>query len=151
MTEKPPEPRVVDMEKIGPSRFRATNVRGGVLPIGSGEDPDFSPVELLLAALAACGAVTLDPITSRRATAESFRARAEGLKVHEDGATRIADIVVTFDLVFPEGEAGDAARAVLPSALQRTHDRICTVSRTVEAGETVVMRLGSIPALSPVE
>ena len=137
--------RQIDMEKIGPSRFRATNARGGVLPIGDGNDPDFSPVELLLAALAGCGAVTIDPITARRGTATTFRARAEGEKVHEDGGTRISGITVTFDVQFPEGPEGDAAREILPSALQRTHDRICTVSRTVEAGEPVVMQLGELP------
>jgi putative redox protein len=136
--------REVELEKIGPGRFRATNARGGVVTLGGGDDPDFTPVELLLAALAGCGAVTIDPITARRAVATTFRARAEGEKVRDEVGTRMTELVVTFEVEFPEGPDGDAARAILPSAVQRTHERLCTVSRTVETGEPVVMRLGEL-------
>ena len=44
---------------------------------------------------------------------------------------------MSFDLTFPEGEAGDRARAALPRALQQTRDRLCTVGRTVAIGEPV--------------
>ncbi|TCJ23396.1 OsmC family protein [Nocardioides jejuensis] len=132
--------REVELEKIGPARFRATNARGGVVTLGGGDDPDFTPVELLLAALAGCAAVTVDPITARRATATTFRVKAEGEKVRDETGTRMTELTVTFEVEFPEGPDGDAARAVLPSAIQRTHDRLCTVSRTVETGEPVVMR-----------
>lgn len=132
--------REVELEKIGPARFRATNARGGVVTLGGGDDPDFTPVELLLAALAGCAAVTVDPITARRATASTFRVKAEGEKVRDETGTRMTGLTVTFEVEFPEGPDGDAARAVLPSAIQRTHDRLCTVSRTVETGEPVVMR-----------
>lgn len=136
--------REIALEKIGPARFRATNARGGVVTLGSGEDPDFTPVELLLAALAGCGAVTVDPIVSRRAAPTTFRARSEGEKErHEDG-TRMTGLTVTFEIAFPEGPAGDSARAVLPDALRRTHERWCTVSKTVETGEPVVMQLGEL-------
>jgi uncharacterized OsmC-like protein len=40
-------------------------------------------------------------------------------------------------VTFPEGEAGDAARAILPRIVQTSHDRTCTVSRTIEAGTPV--------------
>jgi uncharacterized OsmC-like protein len=30
---------------------------------------------------------------------------------------------------------------MLPSAIQRSHDRLCTVSRTVEVGSPVTVRL----------
>lgn len=136
--------REIDLEKIGPARFRATNVRGGVVTLGSGDDPDFTPVELLLAALAGCGAVTIDPITSRRAEATTFRARAVGEKERDDSGTRMTGLTVTFEIAFPDGPEGDAARAILPETLQRTHDRWCTVSRTVEAGAPVVMQLGPL-------
>jgi len=49
--------------------------------------------------------------------------------------------VLRFVIEFPDGEGGDAARQVLPSALQRSHDRLCTVSRTVELGTPVEVRL----------
>jgi hypothetical protein len=47
------------------------------------------------------------------------------------------DLRVTFDVSFPEGPAGDAAREALPRALAQTRDRLCTVSRTVALGEPV--------------
>ncbi len=140
--------REVQLEKIGPARFRATNARGGVVTLSGGEDPDFTPVELLLAALAGCGAVTIDPITARRAAASTFRAVARGEKERDETGTRMTGLTVTFQIEFPEGPEGDAARAILPSTLERTHDRWCTVSRTVEAGSPVVMQLGE-PATSP--
>ena len=46
---------------------------------------------------------------------------------------------------FPHGEADDAARAVLPEAVRRSHDRLCTVSRTVELGTPVVRRVVASP------
>jgi putative redox protein len=48
---------------------------------------------------------------------------------------------VTFRLTFPEGEAGDAARALVPETVKRSHDRICTVSRTVELGTPITTRI----------
>ncbi len=58
-----------------------------MLPIGSGDDPDFTPVELLLAALAGCSAIDVDAITGKRAAALSFDVRAEGDKIRDDQAT----------------------------------------------------------------
>jgi putative redox protein len=49
--------------------------------------------------------------------------------------------VVTFRVRFPDGADGDAARAVLPEAVQRSHDRICTVGRTVELGTPIGTRI----------
>jgi len=131
--------RYVDLTRIGEGRYKATNRRGGVLPIGSGDDPDFTPVELLLAALAGCGAIDVDYITGRRADAESFDVRAAGDKVRDEQGNHLVDLRVTFDIRFPEGEAGDAARAVLPRTIEMTRDRLCTVSRTVTLGERVEM------------
>jgi hypothetical protein len=42
-------------------------------------------------------------------------------------------------VTFPDGEAGDAARSVLQSAIERSRDRICTVSRTVALPSPVAM------------
>jgi len=44
---------------------------------------------------------------------------------------------VTFRITFPEGEGGDKARALLPDAVKKSHERLCTVSRTVEQGTPV--------------
>lgn len=131
--------RHVDLTRMGDGRYKATNRRGGVLPIGSGDDPDFTPVELLLAALGGCGAIDVDYITRRRADAESFDVRVEADKVRDEQGNHLTNLRVTFDLVFPEGIAGDAARAVLPRTIEQTRDRLCTVSRTVTLGEYVEM------------
>jgi len=39
------------------------------------------------------------------------------------------------------GEGGDAARTILPDAVKKSHDRLCTVSRTIEAGTPVSTRI----------
>ncbi len=40
--------RYIDLTRADDGRYQATNRRGGVLPIGDGDDTDFTPVELLL-------------------------------------------------------------------------------------------------------
>jgi putative redox protein len=129
--------RSVDLTKLGEHRWKATNARGGQLPIGTGEDPDFTPVELLLAALVGCGAVDLDLITGKRAPFETFAARAEGHKVRDEQGSHLVQLKVTFDVTFPEGEGGDKAREVLPRTVQQIQDRLCTVGRTVTVGDPV--------------
>jgi putative redox protein len=131
-------PRYIDLVKIGEGRYKATNKRGGQVPIGSGgEDPDFTPVELLLAALAGCSAIDVDLITRKRAGATSFQVRATGDKIRDDLGNRLVNLRLTFDVEFPEGEAGDEARKVLPDAIAKSRDRLCTVSRTVAVGSPV--------------
>jgi uncharacterized OsmC-like protein len=49
----------------------------------------------------------------------------------------MTNLDVEFDITFPAGPAGDAARTVLPKAVEMSHDRLCTVSRTVELGTPV--------------
>ena len=129
--------RRIDLTKMGEGRYKATNARGGVLPVGSGDDPDFTPVELLLAALAGCGAIDIDLITGKRAEAMSFDVVAEGTKIRDEQGNRLVDLRVTFDVRFPEGEAGDRAREVMPSAIEKTRDRLCTVGRTIKVGADI--------------
>lgn len=141
----PPETlRSVDLVMMGAGRFKATNRRGGVLPIGPGEDPDFTPVELLLAALAGCGAIDLELVTGKRAPFEAFAARATGHKVRDEQGSHLVQLKVTFDVTFPAGEGGDQARAVVPRTLQQIEDRLCTVGRTVTLGEHVTYAEGSL-------
>jgi uncharacterized OsmC-like protein len=133
--------RRVEIERIALHKFRATNVRGGSLTFGEGADMDFSPVELLLTAIAGCTALDVEYITGKRAAPSLFRARPRADKVRDDDGNHLAGITVRFEIEFPAGAAGDAAREVLPSALQRSHDRLCTVSRTVELGTPVAVSL----------
>ena len=130
--------RYIDLTRADDGRYQATNRRGGVLPIGSGgDDPDFTPVELFLAALAGCGAIDIDLITGKRATPESFDVRAEGHKIRDEQGNHLVGLKLTFDITFPEGEDGDRAREFLPRAMEQTRDRLCTVGRTVAIGEPV--------------
>ncbi len=129
--------RRIDLTKIGEGRYKATNARGGVLPVGSGSDPDFTPVELLLAALAGCGAIDVDLITGKRAEATTFTVTAEGEKIRDDQGNRLTDLRVTFEVRFPDGEDGDRAREVLPRSIAQSRDRLCTVGRTIQVGAAV--------------
>ena len=129
--------RVVELSRIGSGRYKATNARGGVMVLGSGDDPDFTPVEALLAAIAGCSAIDVDLITGKRAQPNQFTVRSEGDKVRDDQGNHMTNLQITFSVEFPEGEAGDAARAVLDRAIQQSHDRLCTVSRTVELATPV--------------
>lgn len=130
--------RSIEIAKIGPGRFKATNERGGETFFGlGGEDPDFTPVELLLAAIAGCGALDVEALTSKRAASTGFTVRAEGDKVRDEGGNHLSGIRVTFDVTFPEGVEGDAARDRLPGAIEMSRDRLCTVSRTVQLGADV--------------
>lgn len=130
--------RSVELTKIGPNRFKATNARGGETFFGTGgEDPDFTPIELLLAAIAGCSALDVEAITRKRSSATRFALTSEGHKVRDDGGNHLVGLRVVFDIEFPEGPDGDAAREALPRAIEMSHDRLCTVSRTVQLGEPV--------------
>jgi uncharacterized OsmC-like protein len=108
-----------------------------VLPIGSGDDPDFTPVELLLASLGACTALDVDAITGKRAAAEAFDVHVDAHKVRDDGGSHLVDVAVTLSVRFPVGEAGDRARDVLPRAIRQSADRLCTVGRTLQLGTSI--------------
>ncbi|WP_327657351.1 OsmC family protein [Streptomyces sp. NBC_00483] len=129
--------RSVSIERSGPGRFSATNVRGGTLTFRTGEGTDFTPVELFLAALGGCTAVDVEVATTRHTEPDGFVVTASGDKVEDEGGNRMADLSVTFHVTFPDGPEGDRARAILPRAVKSSHDRLCTVSRTVEAGTSV--------------
>lgn len=135
-----PGHRSVELTRQSLGRYELRNVRGGTITIGDGSTDDFTPVELLLAALAGCSSVDVDHITSRRAEPESFVVVAEGEKTSSpEQGNHLTDLAVTFRLAFPEGEGGDAARAAFPRSVAQSRDRLCTVSRTVQIGTPVEM------------
>ncbi len=129
--------RTVSITRTSAGRYTAVNARGGTLAFGTGDVEDFTPVELLLAAIGGCTAVDVDIFTTRRSEPDSFVVEVGGAKVRDEDGNRLEDLSVTFRLTFPQDEGGDAARALLPEAVQRSHDRLCTVSRTVELGTPV--------------
>jgi putative redox protein len=138
--------RSVRLERIENSRYLVTNDRGGQITIGKGDGTDFTPVDLLLTGIGGCTAVDVDILTSRRAEPEAFEVHVDAEKVRDEAGNHLADIVVTFRIRFPDGEGGDMARALLPDAVRQSHDRLCTVSRTVELGTPVETRIAASPA-----
>ena len=135
--------RSIEMTRLEKGRYEATNTRGGRLEVGQGgTDETFSPVELLLVAIAGCGAIDVDFLTTKRAEPTRFDVRMRGDKVRDEHGNRMTNLVLTFDVEFPDDEAGRAAYDVLPRAVRQSHDRLCTVSRTVELGTPVESRIG---------
>ena len=130
--------RYVDLTRSRKARYVATNRRGGTIEVGEADDAAFTPTELLLTALAACAAMDVDYIVGKRAEADSGRLRASAHRVRDDGGNHLVDIELSIDLRYPEGDAGDAARAVLPRAVQQSSERLCTVGRTVQLPSPVV-------------
>jgi putative redox protein len=131
--------RSIELTRIGPARFKATNARGGETFLGTGgEDPDFTPIELLLAAIGGCSALDVEAITHKRTSSTTFDVRAEGRKVRDENGNHMTGLRVSFDVEFPDSAEGDAARDRLQSAIEMSRDRLCSVSRTVQLGEDVV-------------
>jgi uncharacterized OsmC-like protein len=62
--------------------------------------------------------------------------RGDKIRDSEQG-NRMENLAVEFTVRFPEGEDGDKAREALPRSVKLSHDRLCTVSRTVEIGTPV--------------
>jgi uncharacterized OsmC-like protein len=133
--------RNVTVGRVAGGVFSAANDRGGQVTMGTGSGTDFTPTELLLAAIGGCTAIDIDILTSRRAEPEAFEVRVDAQKVRDADGNRLTDIVLTYRIRFPDGERGDAARALLPDAVQKSHDRLCTVGRTVEIATPITTRI----------
>jgi uncharacterized OsmC-like protein len=134
--------RSLTVERVAAGTFAAVNDRGGRIVLGTGGGADFTPVELLMIAIAGCTAIDVDILTSRRAEPDKFEIAVDADKVRDGAGNHLENIQVTYRLSFPAGDAGDQARAILPDAVQRSHDRLCTVSRTVELPTPVTTRIG---------
>ncbi len=135
------EHKRVTLERLETGVYRATNPEGAQLTFGSHHDGGFSPVELLLAAIGGCSAVDVDTVTGRRSEFEEFEVAVEADKTRDEAGSILRDVTMTFRVAFPEGEAGDKARDLLPRAVRTSHERTCTVSRTVEAATPVDVRI----------
>jgi putative redox protein len=134
--------RSVTLERLATGEFAIISERGArVITHSGGSDTELTPVELLLGAIGACTAMDVDVPTSRRAEPDEFVVEVQATKVRDDQGNRLTDIAVTFHVRFPATEAGDAATAILPEMVRRSHDRLCTVSRTVETGTPITTTL----------
>jgi uncharacterized OsmC-like protein len=136
-----PAHRNVTVERVTSGKLTVSNNRGGQIVLGTGGGADFTPTELLLAAIGGCTAIDINILTSRRAEPEAFAVQVDAEKVRDADGNRLADVEVTFQITFPGTEQGDAARALLPDAVKKSHDRLCTVGRTVEIGTPVATRI----------
>ncbi|MEU0072041.1 OsmC family protein [Streptomyces sp. NPDC006332] len=140
-------PRSVTVERISTGHFVATNARGATITFGTSSgahgDSAFTPVELLLAAIGGCSAADVDVATSRHAEPATFSVAVTGDKVSDELGNRMTGLRVAFSVTFPDGEGdgADRARTILPRAVRTSHDRLCTVSRTVEIGTPVTVTI----------
>lgn len=134
--------RTVDITRISKGLYEATNRHGVKMVFGHDNTENFSAVELLLTAIAGCSGTDVDFITSKRSEPSSFKLHVSGDKVRDEtGKNHVTNISVTFDITFPEGEEGDAARSVLERSVHQSHDRLCSVSQTVERGTPIKVEI----------
>ena len=81
--------RDVTVERIANGVFTVTSSRGGLLRFGAGSGTDFTPAELLLAAIGGCTAIDVDILTSRRAEPKRFEVRVDAEKVRDADGSRL--------------------------------------------------------------
>ena len=128
----------VTLTRLSEGVYEADNGRGTTLTVNG--EGNFSAIELLLTALGGCTSVDVDLMTTRRAEPEAFEVVVSGTKSTE-GGNHMTDLQVSFRLRFPEGEGGDKARERVPRAVRTSHERHCTVSRTIEAGTPIAFTI----------
>jgi uncharacterized OsmC-like protein len=135
--------RAVQLSRLARGSYEATNPRGGRLHFGAateGSEQEFTPVELLLVAIAGCTAIDVDFITTKTSEPTRFEVGMTGNKIRDEQGNRMVDLRLTFDVSFPDDDGGRVAAGKLESAVKASHDRLCTVSRTVEVGTPVQSR-----------
>jgi putative redox protein len=140
--------RRVHLARQSRLHFQATNSRGGTLSFGDHESGEFTPVELLLIAIAGCTAMDVDAITVKRSEPSRFNVSCSAHNTKDEHGNHLTEIEVDFDVEFPDSEGGRAAADVLEIAIRKSHDRLCTVTRTVELGTPVDARLHGESLLS---
>jgi len=138
--------RAVSLTRLSKGKYQAVNARGGTIEFSTDREQTFTPVELFLASIAGCAAIDVDFITAKRAEPIRFEVSMTGNSIRDEQGNHLVNLAMTFDIAFPDDEGGRAAADVLPEAITRTHDRLCTVSRTVEIGTPVTA--SSLPVAS---
>ncbi len=132
------------VERLGTTHYKATNSTGASIEFGRAPGL-LTPVELLLAATAGCASVDVDIVTGRRdTTPEHFRVRSTASKIQDaDGATQLDNINLTFDIAFPNTPEGQQAEGLIDRVLEISHEKDCTVSRTIEHATPVHFSRGT--------
>jgi signal transduction histidine kinase len=82
--------------------------------------------------LGSCTAIDVDYLVSKRDEPQSFRLLVDANKIRDDNGNHLTDFVVTFDARFDDTDAGHMAEQAVPWAVQQSHDRLCTVTRTIK-------------------
>ena len=104
--------RSIALTRTGKARFRATNVRGGTLELGEGDDADFTPVELLLVAAATCTAADVVSILEKeRVALRSLEIAVHGTR-RQDHPRRYTAINFHFTIAGAGADEPKARRAI---------------------------------------
>ena len=132
-------PIAVTLSRLSTGHYRATNADGATLEFGG--EGFLSPVELLLAAMAGCTAIDVDYATTRSATPTQFDLVASGEKATDPQGRRHLDhLSIDFRLNF-DGDGAQKAESMLKRLITLSHNKDCTVSRTVELPSPVTVSL----------
>jgi putative redox protein len=128
----------VTVERTDDGGFVARNGRGAELVFAASKDdqPNFTPVELLLVALGGCNVVTVEPLTAQRGhrlTRLAATVEAERVRVN-----RLGPITMAYDVELPDGDG--EAREVYEAVAERVHERHCTVSTALREPTEVIVR-----------
>ncbi|BAU81114.1 OsmC family protein [Streptomyces laurentii] len=127
----------IETVRTGYRTWTARNDRGAEVRIAADDDaaaqPSFTPVELLLAAMGGCGGLVIDR-TARAVEHDGLRIVVEGTSGPEDDG-RIGRIKVSYEFELPD--SNPRAAEVFARGVRLTHEKYCTVSRTVEHGAEV--------------
>ncbi|MGP3769317.1 OsmC family protein [Streptomyces sp. SDT5-1] len=127
----------IETVRNGERDWTARNDRGAEVRIAPADSPDaqpsFTPVELLLAALGGCGGLVVDR-TARTVPHDELRITVESVSRPEDDG-RVGAVRVSYEIELPEGDT--KAAETLERGIRLTHEKYCTVSRTVEHGARV--------------
>jgi uncharacterized OsmC-like protein len=123
------------VERVGGHAFVGRNERGATVAIGrTGMPGSFSPGELLRIATAACAAVTVEELVTRRAGEDArLVALADAAKSSDGSEYDQLRVTLLADLSFLD----DETREKVAQAMHKAVERACTVSRTVERGAPV--------------
>jgi uncharacterized OsmC-like protein len=128
------------VERTGEHEFTGRNERGATVRIGrNGMDGSFSPGELLQVATAACTAVTVEEIFTRRAGGDAaLVALADADRSAGGHEYEVIRVKLLADLSFLDHET----RQRVEYAMRKAAERECRVSRTVERGARVDLEFG---------
>lgn len=133
------EQRGVHVTRTGFETYRVTTRAGAQLEFGRGEGL-VDPVDMLLAGLAGCMAVSIDKPLVRAGEPESFDVEVTADKLKDEtAATRLENLRLQFDVAMGEWTRKQDPEALLEKLLHVAHDTHCTVSRTIEAGAVVAV------------